>query len=106
MGDFMDEITKDLEKNLNSDDKVVVATSGGPDSMALLSLLCDIKDKLNLTIICAHVNHKMRIESEDEKIMVEEYCKKRNIIFEYMEILEYSEDNFHNDARKKRYQFF
>lgn len=102
----MDEITKDLEKNLNSDDKVVVATSGGPDSMALLSLVCDIKDKLNLTIICAHVNHKMRIESEDEKIMVEEYCKKRNIIFEYMEILEYSEDNFHNDARKKRYQFF
>lgn len=91
---------------LTKNDTVVVAVSGGPDSMALLSLLIEVKLKLGFEIICAHVNHNMRAESKQEKDMVENYCLKNGAVFEYMEILNYNKGNFHDDARKKRYNFF
>ena len=53
-----------LKENINKNDIVVVACSGGPDSMCLLSLVNEIKNELNLKIIVAHVNHKLRVESE------------------------------------------
>ena len=92
--------------NLTSGDYVVAAISGGPDSMALLSILNDVSKEKNFKIVCAHINHGLRKESEDEKVMVEKYCNENNIIFEYMKIDNYNKDNFHNDARKKRYSFF
>ena len=92
----------DLEKN----DYVVAAISGGPDSMALLNMLIEASKKINFKIVCAHVNHGLRVESEKEKVMVEKFCLNHNVIFEYMKIESYNKDNFHNDARKKRYSFF
>ena len=105
---MMRQVYLDILNNyqLNGNDVIVVAVSGGPDSMALLSLLIDVKTKLGFKIICAHVNHNMRIESKQEKDMVENYCHKNDVIFEYMEILTYNKGNFHDDARKKRYEFF
>ena len=64
-----------LKENINKNDIVVVACSGGPDSMCLLSLVNEIKNELNLKIIVAHVNHKLRVESEEENEMVENYSK-------------------------------
>lgn len=88
------------------DDYVVCAISGGPDSMCLLDLLVQYKQKHNIHIVCAHVNHNMRIESNDEEVFVKEYCDKNDVIFEYMKIKEYDDDNFHNCARNIRYHFF
>jgi len=102
----MKEVKEYLSKSLKENSKIVLACSGGPDSMCLLQLLLEEKNKKDLTIICAHVNHKMRIESEAEAKFVEAYCDKNGIIFEYMEITNYDEDNFHNQARIKRYDFF
>ncbi len=95
-----------LNKKIKSKDKVVIATSGGPDSMFLLNLMCELRKKINFEIIVAHVNHKLRIESEEEAKFVEEFCKINNLIYEYMEIKEYNEDNLESEARKKRYEFF
>ena len=95
-----------LESLLKKEDCIIVATSGGPDSMCLLHLLCELKDKLSLKLIIAHVNHKLRIESDEEALFVKEIAKKNNLIYEYMEIKEYNDDNLENDARIKRYQFF
>lgn len=91
---------------IEDNDNIVVAVSGGPDSMALLDLMVRVKQNKNINVICAHVNHNLRKESEDEKIMVENYCLKNNIIFEYMKIEKYGDDNFHNEARTKRYHYF
>ena len=33
----------------------------------------EIKEKLNLKIVCAHVNHKLRKESDDEEINSDEF---------------------------------
>ncbi len=95
-----------LKELLNAKDTVIVATSGGPDSMCLLDLLLSLKDKLNLNLIVAHVNHKLREESEEEYVFVKEYAKNHGLLFEYMEIKEYDHDNLENAARKKRYEFF
>ena len=87
-------------------DSVVAAVSGGPDSMALLHLLSRVKKALDIEVICAHVHHNVRKESDAEKVFVEGFCKKNNIVFEYMKIEDYGDDNFHNEARSKRYNYF
>lgn len=94
------------EDMIEPDDYVVVAVSGGPDSMALLSLLLDIRKKQNFHIVCAHVNHNVRKESVDEAKFVFEFCKEQHVIFETMTINEYHKDNFHQQARNIRYRFF
>ena len=101
----MEKVLLYLENLLKKNDCIVVATSGGPDSMCLLHLLCELKDKLSLKLIVAHVNHKLRRESEEEALFVSEVCLENNLIYEYMEILEYNDDNLENDARIKRYEF-
>ncbi|MBQ6283040.1 MAG: tRNA lysidine(34) synthetase TilS [Bacilli bacterium] len=95
-----------LKSILNENDYVIIALSGGPDSMALCDLLIKLRKEININIVCAHVNHGLRIESDDEKVFVEEYCKKNNIIFEYMKIESYSNGFNEKDARNKRYKFF
>lgn len=97
----MKDVIKEL-KEIILNDTVVVGVSGGPDSMALLELVSTLKIK----VICAHVNHNVRKESYDEAIMVENFCKEKNIIFEKLLIENYDKENFHLDARKKRYKFY
>ena len=92
--------------NIKEHDYVVCAVSGGPDSMCLLHLLIELKRIKKFNIICAHINHNLRIESNDEEVFVKNYCNQNGVIFEYMKILNYDNDNFHNDARNKRYNFF
>ena len=104
MNNVINFLIKDLK--LTKGDVIVVANSGGPDSMCLLNVLLSLRDKYDLKIISAHVNHNVRIESKDEKIFLENYCNDHNVIFESMTIEHYSDDNFHNEARKIRYRFF
>jgi len=90
------------ENNILKSEFIVVATSGGPDSMYLLDSL----HALGYKCICAHVNHNVRKVSDEEYKFVENYCIIHNIIFEGMKIEKYSHDNFHNEARSIRYDFF
>lgn len=91
---------------LKPDDTIVIGVSGGPDSMALLYVMNEFKKAMGLKIICAHINHNVRKESDQEKIDLENYCKKNNIIFEYIKVKKWGDDNFHNEARTIRYNFF
>lgn len=73
------------EKLFNNGDKVVVATSGGADSMALLVLLKGLafeKSELNLKILAVHVQHHIRgPEAENDALFVENFCKNEDIAF-------------------------
>lgn len=102
----MDNVVKYLLNILKINDYVVAAISGGPDSMFLLTALLKTREKLKINIICAHVNHNLREESAKEYTDLEDFCKVNNIIFEGMKIENYSDDNFHNQARTIRYNFF
>lgn len=92
--------------NLNPNDVIIAGVSGGPDSMALLYILNEFKNKMDLKLICAHVNHNKREESEEEEKYLKDYCKDNNIIFECKKITQWGDDNFENEARSKRYNFF
>ncbi|MDE5587215.1 MAG: hypothetical protein K2I72_02455, partial [Bacilli bacterium] len=89
---------------LKKEDIIVVGCSGGPDSMALLSILKDLEKKIHFSLVCCHVNHNVRQESFQEKEFLEDWCKKQDITFESMVIENYGDDNFHNEARTIRYR--
>ena len=97
-----------IEENFNfsNNDIIVIGCSTGPDSMALFDMLLKIRDKYNLQLICAHVNHNIRKQSEKEEQFNKKYCERHNVILEKMKIEKYGDDNFHNEARNIRYHFF
>ena len=65
---------------LKSGDRVIVALSGGADSVSLLDNLNDIKELYNLTIYAAHVNHLLRgAEAERDENFCKILCEKYNV---------------------------
>ena len=86
-----------------TDEYLIVGVSAGPDSMALLDLL---QKNCHKQLICTHINHNVRKSSHDEEKYLKEYCQENNIIFECMKITNYTENNFENEARRKRYAFY
>ena len=102
----MQDVLNYIDSLVSNNDKIVVAVSGGPDSMYLLDVLLKVRKSKTFDIVVAHVNHNVRLESYDEANKVEEYCKNNNMIFEYMIIDKYGTDNFHDYARTVRYKFF
>jgi len=53
-------------------DKILVALSGGPDSICLLNILFELKEELNIDIAAAHLNHLLRGEDafKDEEYVI------------------------------------
>jgi tRNA(Ile)-lysidine synthase len=92
--------------------KMVVGVSGGPDSLALLHYLWSQKEKKNLSIIVAHVDHMFRgQESFEDALFVKAYCEQRGIPFEMSrinvpEIIKETRKNAQVAARQARYDFF
>ena len=98
-----DNLLKDLKLNIDANTPLVVGCSTGPDSMALLHYLhTNTKNPL----IVAHINHNIRKQSIEEKKYLSTFCKTNNITFESTTIKEYTENNFENEARNKRYTFY
>ena len=110
---ILDKVKNNIIENelIKNGDKIVVAVSGGPDSMCLLDTLNKLKEELNFSICVAHVNHGIRKESDDEKVYVENYCKKYSIPFYYLkvDVPKLSKENKMSEetyGRKVRYDFF
>lgn len=110
---IMDELTVALldERSLHKQGTIVVAVSGGVDSMALLHILHRLSPKLKLKLIAAHVNHGFREQSLAEAELVRSYCMERDILFETIELnmpdyLERTNENSQAASRKRRYEFF
>lgn len=91
--------------SINKNDNIIVAVSFGPDSMMLLDVIRNYYNQNN--IICAHVHHNHRKESDEEALLLEKYCNENDIKFEMMKINTYKNDRFtEEEARNKRYEFF
>ncbi|WP_103660854.1 tRNA lysidine(34) synthetase TilS [Lactobacillus sp. HT06-2] len=69
------------EKNLPLTGKtLVVAASGGPDSMALVDLLVQLKKKRAFRLIVAHFDHQLRADSQEETALLKAYCQKQGLL--------------------------
>ncbi len=100
---------------INDGDKVVLGVSGGPDSIAMLNILNDIKNDKNLhmnfDIIVAHVNHMIREEAIDDQRFVENFCKKIGVSFyaksiDVQKIANNKKIGTEEAGRNARYEFF
>ena len=98
-----DTLLKDLNLNIDEKTPLVIGCSAGPDSMALLHYL---HTNTNNHLIVAHINHNIRKQSIEEEEYLSTFCLKNKITFESTTIKEYTENNFENEARKKRYAFY
>jgi len=86
----------------NRTEPIIVALSGGVDSMVLF----DIISKLNNNVIIAHVNHNKREESINEYQYIQKMAQDKGVPFCGYTIEDISKNNFHQDSRLKRYDFF
>lgn len=70
------------ENLINNKDKILVALSGGPDSVCLLDVLIKLKKEYDITIYAAHLNHRIRgIDAQKDALYCSELCEKNNISF-------------------------
>lgn len=82
MDTFEDAVFKSIAKYrlLNRGEKVLAAVSGGPDSVALLLALLELRSRLDLTIEAGHVNHLLRgTESDEDEEFVRGLCSRAGI---------------------------
>ena len=87
----------------NQHKKVLVAVSGGADSMSLLHFLYNHQKDLDIQLGIAHVNHKQRQESEHEEAYLRHWAKEHKVPFHYSA---FSGKFSENAARTFRYEFF
>ena len=131
---MIEEVLKTIEQyNLIEDgDKIVLAVSGGPDSIAMLDILNKLRknsnteekkvkekhngrnrkiNKIDFQICVAHVNHMIREEAKSETVYVQEYCKNKGIdcYVKFVDILKKSTElkiGTEECGRRERYAFF
>ena len=98
------------EELLPSDGLVLVAVSGGPDSMALLSILESLSHDLGFRVAVAHFDHKLREDSGEDRKRVEAIAKSLGLTVytgqgDVRKRVETSGESLEEGARKARYEF-
>jgi tRNA(Ile)-lysidine synthase len=108
------DIIKKVQETLNKysmtapGDRVVVALSGGPDSVCLLDALHRASSELNIELIVAHFDHGLRGEEDDsETHMTRDMALSMGLVFETQKALDLAETraSLEEHARESRYAF-
>src|ERR1039458_7135829 len=67
---------------MRAGDRVCVAVSGGADSVALLSVLLELRNQLGVVLSVAHFNHALRGEASDaDEAFVAELARQHDLEF-------------------------
>ncbi|NEZ47999.1 tRNA lysidine(34) synthetase TilS [Clostridium niameyense] len=100
-------------KMIEENDKIVVAVSGGPDSICLLDILNSLKNELSIKeLYVAHLNHCIRgVDADNDEKYVENYCKAHKLSFfgRKVDVIKLAKDqgiSTESAGRKARYDFF
>lgn len=100
---------------IENGEKLVLAVSGGPDSICMLDILNDIKNDenidINFEIVVAHVNHMIRREAKEDEKYVKKYCEEKQLEFysksiDVKKIANNNKIGVEEAGRKARYEFF
>ena len=114
MRDFEQKVLQfiDSEHLVNEGNRLLIACSGGVDSMALLTFFDKYKKMLGIELFVAHVDHMLRGEqSAGDRMFVEQFCGSRNIpcfstAIPIPQLLAERGGNSQAVCRKERYAFF
>ncbi|MBI3999178.1 MAG: tRNA lysidine(34) synthetase TilS [Candidatus Omnitrophica bacterium] len=109
-----DQFLKTIQKfrMIEKGETVLVAVSGGQDSVTLLHLLVELKKTWKLKLTILHVNHRLRGKASDQdEAFVRKLAKqfKLPIYVTHAQVKEKSRDekiSLEEAAREVRYQFF
>nr|MBF0221897.1 tRNA lysidine(34) synthetase TilS [Desulfobulbaceae bacterium] len=106
-------LTNCLQKELfSAGETVVVAVSGGADSVALLHVLFRLSKKLKVRLAVAHVNHGLRpVEASEEENLVRHYARDLGLACHVttIDVKGFAKDNglsLEESARNLRYAYF
>jgi tRNA(Ile)-lysidine synthase len=96
---------------LKKGDSVLVALSGGPDSVALLYLLHEIKNEFRLKLAAAHLDHAIRKASPKDREFCRELCRMLKVKFysrriDVVKLAKRNRANVEETGRKLRYDYF
>ena len=67
------------EEIIKKNDKILIAFSGGPDSVFLFYLLNYLKSEYNLEIALMYVNHNLRSDVDNDLNFVKDFSKKNDV---------------------------
>ena len=106
-----DEFLKNLEDYNLENSRILLAISGGKDSMTMLDLFNCFKDELKLDLVACHFNHSLREDADRDEKFVKSQCEKYGLKFysKKEDVLLYSNENklsTEEGARFLRYKFF
>ncbi len=96
---------------LSKGDKVVVALSGGADSVSLLHGLYQLRGELGIALSACHVNHCLRgAEADSDMEFCKRLCENLDIPLELLRVdvraAQQKHESIEETARKIRYDFF
>jgi tRNA(Ile)-lysidine synthase len=91
--------------------RILVGVSGGPDSMALLSILTELRPTWDLELLVFYAHHGLRSEADEEEAFVRFRAKKWNCPFFHrkLPVLDFQRGSglsLEEAARVLRYQAF
>ncbi|MEO6217400.1 MAG: tRNA lysidine(34) synthetase TilS [Sphingomonas sp.] len=91
-----------LGRSVEAEERIALAVSGGPDSMAMLALAHAAFPE---QVVAATVDHRLRPESAAEAAMVADYCAAAGVAHETLSIAAPPDagDNIQSWARQERY---
>ncbi|WP_195940724.1 tRNA lysidine(34) synthetase TilS [Romboutsia sp. 1001713B170131_170501_G6] len=99
-------------KLIEDGDKIVLGLSGGPDSVCLLHILYRLKEKLDIEVYAAHLNHQIRgIEAQKDALYITQLCENLGVtsFVKSIDVPKYCKENglsVEEGARKLRYEMF
>lgn len=91
-----------------SKQKILVGVSGGADSVCLLQILLELRNKYDFSLHIAHVNYNLRgIDSDRDTLFVQELAKDNKLEISILNVEnKQKEKNLENELRNIRYNFF
>jgi tRNA(Ile)-lysidine synthase len=92
------------ERLFGRGDRVLIAVSGGPDSMALLDVLATLRPKLGHTLAAHGVDHGLRPEAEAELDDAARFARTIDVAFERTRVDVPPGGNLQARAREARYE--
>lgn len=109
----MNKVIKTIEKYnlIQNGDKIVIGVSGGPDSICLLHILNNLKEKYNIQLCVAHINHMIRENAKIDEQYVVDFCKKIDVPAfvlhsEVLNLAKQQKISIEEAGRNVRYEFF
>ena len=110
MTPFLDSLANGIERCELRGKSLLLGVSGGPDSVALLMGMLELRDRFGLKLTVAHLNHSLRDSADADQDWLHALTAEHSIPFvsaklDVAALAESQNRGFEETARDERYQF-